>query len=157
MLDASSNRNPTDMSKYWVVAADSSEARLFTRDKKYGPLVEVDDWLHPESRLHGHELETDRPGKSFASHGQGQTDHDPTTEPKKQEAEAFAGEVADRLDKARGRGDFEHLQIVADPKFLGLLRERLDDNTRDLVDKEVDKNMTRHSPEQIAEALDSAD
>lgn len=145
------------MSKYWVVAADSAEARLFTRDKKYGPLVEVDDWLHPESRLKGEELETDRPGATFASQGHGMDDNAPGTDAKRQEAESFAGEVADRLDKARARGDFEHLQIVADPKFLGLLRERLDDNTRDLVDKEVDKNMAQHSPEQIAEALDAAD
>jgi protein required for attachment to host cells len=145
------------MPKYWVIAADASEARLFTRDKKFAPLTEQKDWLHPESRLHGHELETDRPGKSFASHGSGQSDMDPGTEPKKQEAERFATDLAKLLNTARARGDFEHLQIAADPTFLGLLRERLDSETRDCVERSVDKNVTKQSPDRIAEAIDKTD
>ena len=35
-----------------------------------------------------------------------------------------------------------------------LIRDRLDDNTRELIDVEVDKNLTRRSAETIAEALD---
>lgn len=145
------------MDKYWVIAADSAEARLFTRAEKFSPLKEVEDWLHPESRLQGRDLETDRPGKAFESHGPGQSDYAPSTTPKKQEAESFAGDLADLLDTARARGDFEHLQIVADPSFLGLLRERLDDETRKRVERAVDKNLTRRSPETIAEALDERD
>jgi protein required for attachment to host cells len=144
------------MSNYWVIAADAGEARLFTRDKKYGPLTEHKDWLHPESRLHGQDLETDRPGRSFASHGYGQSDMEPGTDPKKQEAERFATDLAHVLNEARARGDFQHLQIVAAPAFLGMLRDRLDSETRDRIDRAVDKNVTKQAAEQIAATIDAA-
>lgn len=145
------------MSNYWVLAADAAKARLFTREKKFGPLTERKQWQHPASQVAGHDLETDRPGQSFSSHGDGQNAMDQGTAPKRQEAERFATELADMLDTARARGDFEHLQIAADPKFLGLLRARLDDDTRALIDREVDKNLTNESADDIGKALDEAD
>jgi len=142
------------MTSYWILAADSTEARLFTRDKKYGPLVERQDWLHPESRAPGRDLEDDRQGSTFSSQGHDRSANQKPTEPKTREAQAFAHELAQFLDTARAQGEFQALSIVAEPSFLGLLRERLDDGTRGLVDREVDKNLTRRSPETIAEALE---
>jgi len=142
------------MANFWILAADSTEARLFVREKKFGPLVEQQDWLHPESRLPGRDLENDRQGKTFASHGHGQSDNEKPTDPKKREAQDFARELAGHLDKARANGKFKSLSIVAEPSFLGLLREQLDQDTRELIDREVDKNLTRRSTDTIAEALD---
>ncbi len=143
------------MSQYWVIAADSTEARLFERAKKFSPLVEQQDFLHPESRLRGADLETDRQGKTFSSHGYGQSDNQKPTDPKTREARDFAHELAERLNKARARGEFQRLQIVAEPSFLGLLREQMDSETRECVERAVDKNLTRRSPETIAGALDA--
>lgn len=145
------------MTGIWVLAADSTEARLFTREKKHSPLVEQQDWLHPESRLPGRDLEQDRQGKTFASHGYGQSDMQKRTEPKKREAADFARDLAEFLNAARARGEFGTLQIVAEPTFLGLLRERLDDHTRETVARAVARSLTRRSPETIAEALDQAE
>src|SRR6056297_1454092 len=138
------------MASYWILAADSTEARLFTREKKFSAPVERQDWLHPESRLPGRDLEHDRQGKTFSSHGYGQSDNQKRTEPKQREAQDFARELAGHLDAARARGEFESLSIVADPAFLGLLRDQLGSDTRSLIDKEVDKNLTRRSAETIA-------
>ena len=143
------------MSQYWVLAADSTEARVFTREKKFSPLVEQHDLLHPESRLQGKDLENDRQGRTFSSHGHGRSDNQKPTDPKTREAQDFAREIAEELKKARVRGEFKHLQVVADPSFLGLLRDRLDGETRECVERAVDKNLTRRSPETIAEALDA--
>ena len=142
------------MASYWILAADSTEARLFTRDKKFSPLVERRDWLHPESRLPGRDLEKDRQGATFASHGYGQSDNEKHTEPKKREAQDFARDLAKHLDTARANGDFKSLSIVADPSFLGLLRDSLDSKTRELIDREVSKSLTRRSAETIAGAID---
>jgi protein required for attachment to host cells len=81
---------------------------------------------------------------------------EPGTDPKKQEAERFATDLAHVLDEARARGDFQHLQIVAAPAFLGMLRDRLDRETRDRIDRAVDKNVTKQSAEQIAATIDAA-
>lgn len=142
------------MADYWILAADSSEARLFTREKKFSTPVEQQDWLHPESRLPGSDLEHDRQGKTFSSWGPDQSDNQKQTDPKTREARDFAHALAESLKTARANGDFKSLSIVADPSFLGLLREQMDEQTRELVDREVDKNLTRRSAETIAEAID---
>lgn len=143
------------MANHWILAADSSQARLFTREKKFGPLTEQQDWLHPESRLHGKDLEDDRQGKTFASQGYNQSEKQKPTDPKKREAAEFARELATFLDTAAARGEFESLALVADPSFLGHLRDALDPETRKRVGPEVDKSLTRRSAETIAEAVDA--
>ena len=142
------------MTAYWILAANSAEARLFVRDKKYSPPIERRDWLHPESRLHARDLENDRQGKTFASHGYGQDDNEKHTEPKTREAQDFARELAAYLNTARANEEFKSLSIIADPSFLGILREHLDNHTRDRITREVTKNLTRESAEKIAEAID---
>ena len=142
------------MANYWILAADSSEARLFIREKKFSTPVERQDWLHPESRLPGSDLEHDRQGKTFSSWGHDQSDNQKHTDPKKREARDFARQVAEFLETARANGEFKSLSIVADPSFLGMLREQMDEDTRNLVEHEVDKNLTRRSAETIAEAVD---
>lgn len=144
------------MARHWILAADSTEARLFTREKKLSPPVERQDWLHPESRLPGRDLEHDRQGKTFSSHGYGQSDNEKRTAPKEREARDFARELAGHLDAARARDEFESLSIVAAPAFLGLLRDQLDSETQARIDKQVDKNLTRRSAETIAGAVDDA-
>ena len=145
------------MSTIWVLAADSTEARLFSREKRFSPLQEQHDWLHPESRRPARELESDRQGRTFASHGYGQSDLQKRTAPKQREASEFARTIADFLHQARVRGDLGTLLIVAEPSFLGLLREHMDQNTRARVERAVARGITRQSPEVIAKAVDETD
>ena len=144
------------MSKIWVLAADAGQARLFTRDKKFSPLVETASLLHPESRLKAQELGRDRPGQVHESRAYGESPSEEPSNLKKREAANFAREIAGRLKAARARGEFSELLLVSEPSFLGLLREQLDTETRRLVTREVVSNITRESPEVIARTLDQA-
>ena len=101
-------------------------------------------------------MENDRQGKTFASHGYGQDDNKKHTEPKTREAHDFARELANYLNTARANAEFEWLSIVADPSFLGILREHLDDHTRERIQREVNKNLTHESAEKIAKVIDQA-
>lgn len=144
------------MSRYWVLAADRSEARLFVRDKAHAPLQEVQDFLHPEGRMLAQELEADRPGRVFASHGYGQSDAEPATDSDTREAQRFARELAGILERASGLNEFDSLSIVAEPSFLGMLRAELGKNTQARVQFEVASHLTRRSPETISEAIERA-
>jgi len=144
------------MSRFWVMVADRSEARLFTRDKARAPLKEIQDFLHPEGRMRTQELEADRPGRMFASHGHGQSDAEPTTDSDSREAQRFARKLAGTLDRAGGRDEFDSLCIVAEPSFLGVLRAELGKATLARVDIEVASHLTRRSPETIAAAIEQA-
>lgn len=137
------------MSKTWVLVADSARAKIFRAQSPVGPLVEVEDWVHPESRLHELDINADKPGRTHDSAGQGRHAMENEVSPKAQDAREFARQLAERLDKARTDGLFDHLLLVAAPAFLGLLREALSKPTRDRVTAEVDKDLVMHDPADI--------
>lgn len=144
------------MSKYWVLAADRSEARLFVRDKPRAALQEVQDFAHPAARLRAQDLEADRPGRVFAAHGHAQSDAEPATDAATREAQRFARTLATLIDRAASRNEFETLSIVAEPSFLGVLRSEFGKAARERIDIEVARHLTRRSPETIAEAIEQA-
>lgn len=144
------------MTEYWIVVADSSKARIFSREKKYSSLEELESLTHPESRLRRQDLVTDRPGQKQKASETGEYEAGENNDPKEDEAEAFAGEIGEQLNKARAQGRFERLVLLAEPEFLGLLRKRLDDATAGTVAGTVSINLTRESVEKITSEADSA-
>lgn len=145
------------MKDVWVVVANRAVAHLFRTGWSREPLQELESMVHPAGRLHDRDLVTDGPGRGFDRVGQGHHATDPGTAPGEHEAELFAVELARRLHKDRAEHRFDALVLVADPGFLGLLRNHLDDPTRKQVILEVDKNLAHmdaaairaHLPERL--------
>lgn len=135
----------------YIVVSDAARARVFAHAA--GAMREVDTLVHPESRLHTGDLRTGGKGEVDQSVGDGrnQSDHAVTTMEK--HAMTFAKEVAQYLHQARTQHKADDFILVADPKFLGALRDKLDKPTRDHVIKEIDKDLTKASEEQIAETV----
>ena len=141
------------MKKSWILVADSSRARIFAAESATSSLTEMKDLMHPEARLHEQKLTSDLPGrqagKSAGSHHavSGETD------PKKYEALNFAREISQHLEDARKKQEYEHLIVIAAPAFLGLLRENLTADTSKYITLELDKNMVKHSADEIRNHL----
>lgn len=143
------------MENIWVVVAESGHARLFHRNKKYSPLEELEDRVHPESRLHVKDLVNDRQGRTFNRHNPGRHAKEEPTNPKRYEANEFAHEIAEVLETGRNHGDYDNLILVADPSFLGLLRSAMSKETQSKVVKEIHKNIVRKRPEEIQATIDA--
>lgn len=136
----------------YIVAADAARARIFTDEA--GTLREIDTLVHPESQLHTGDLRTGGKGEQGGggdTKSQRQTGNVEATADK--HASFFATEVADYLNLARKEGKADHFVIAAEPQFLGALRKKLDNGTRDLVIKEVDKDLSQASEAEITEKL----
>ncbi len=133
----------------WVVVADASRARIFSAEGASGPLTEIEDMVHPESRLHEREMASDEPGTTFDRGGQGQHGMGNAVDPKQQEATRFAKEVCEELDSARQAGKYDRLYVIAAPAFLGVIRDTMHDATKKLVAAEVDKNLAAHEVAEI--------
>jgi protein required for attachment to host cells len=136
----------------WVLAADSSRARLFQASSRTGDISEVEDMLHPASRLQEHALVTDRAGRDVAPGGGRHTlgrEHDAERE----ELERFAREVGDKLCAGRKAGRYERLHVLAAPRFLGALRKHLDAETRAALISEQDANVTSEAMSAIRARL----
>jgi len=134
----------------WVVVADSSRARLFSAASASGVLVEVEDLIHSASRLHETDLNSDRPGRSFDSAGEGRHAME---SPQNQEAILFAREISAHLKEHHDKGEFSKLALIAAPEFLGHLRATIDQNLMKMVALEVDKNLVQHDLAEIRKSL----
>ncbi len=141
------------MKKTFVVVADEYRARfLRNRDgKKF--LVEEEDLVNPEARAHERDLIADKPGRSFDRVGGGRHSMEQETDAKKQDAEAFAREITQKIEKERNERKFERLVLVAAPAFLGMLRDKLTDECEKLVWKSFDKDLTKAGISQIEDEV----
>jgi protein required for attachment to host cells len=137
------------MSTIWVVVADSSRARFFSAEKPNGSLVELQTLAHPEARMHEGEMVSDRSGKG---RGMG---HDVGHESaaKEEENMNFAARVTEALESARVSGKINRLYVVADPKFLGMIRKSCPAALQQLVEEEIAKNLATHSLDDIRSHL----
>ena len=73
--------------------------------------------------------------------------------PKDQEAVRFAEQLAARLNDARAAGEFDQVILVAGPRFLGLLRERLGPQVENVVASTVDKDLAKLSLPEVRRRL----
>ena len=69
------------------------------------------------------------------------------------ENELFAKEVTQHLTDARNSNKMEALILIAAPKFLGLLRDKLDKPTQKLVTHTISKDLTKASLDDIQSAI----
>lgn len=137
-----------------VVVAQRAEARFFVRDGSGRGLDEIADLVHPESRAHGMALETDRPGRVHERHGPTRHAMAPEETTKEHEATTFSKEVATAIRDRRTHEGFDRLVLVAEPGFLGMLREALDGPTAAKIHGEIRKNLTKAPVAQIAEMVE---
>ncbi|AVI64260.1 MULTISPECIES: host attachment protein [unclassified Halomonas] len=136
----------------YIVVADAARARIFTRDALN--LVEQESLVHAEGRLHEGDLITDRRGadvhESMSTTSRSSGEEGAAS---KHENELFAKEVVQRLYTARVENSMEKLIMVAPPKFLGLLREKLDNPTQKLVIHTLSKDLSKASVQDIQNAV----
>lgn len=137
----------------WIVVADSSRCKIYAQDGRKEPLVELHDLVHPAARMKGNQLASDKPGDDHSASGVSRHPMGARTDPRKHEAEVFAREIAQQLESGHTSGRFRHLALVAPPAFLGMLRDAISADLRQLVNNEVGKDLVKHSAEEISEHL----
>lgn len=144
------------MGKEWIAVADRNRCRVFEQSSRHGPLEEVVDLVSPMARLKSQDINADRPGRAFDSAGQGRHAMSSTIEPTEQETIRFAKEVADELHRGRMQHRFEKLYVIAEPRFLGHLRQALPRPLEEAVAAEIDKDWTGLAVEEIRKRLREA-
>lgn len=137
----------------WIAVAHRGGASVFESRSPNLPLKLVEKLEHPAGRLKASEINTDRPGASSESGGSGQHPMRRRQSATDVIADQFAREVAALLDAGRTGDRFRRLALVAEPRFLGRLREAMTPATRALVMVSVDKNLPRADAASVRELL----
>lgn len=141
------------MGTVWVVVADSAEARILEGPHVKGPLEPVQGFANAQGRVQARELVTDAPGRVHDRFGPGRHSVDAGQTVKDEMADRFARDLAHYLAEARQAGRFDELALVVAPAMLGRLRGALDKQVADAVVAELDKDLVRAEPAEIARKL----
>jgi len=139
----------------WVLVADKSRARIFSKNGR-SPFREEESFIHPESRMHEQDLTTDLPGREGGRANSTSSQRHTVQRrfsPKQHEAVVFCKQVADHLESARAEQRFQRLLVVAPPAFLGMLRDQFSPSLGALVTGEVNKNLVHLKADELREQL----
>ena len=132
----------------WVLVANSSTATLF-RAENNKTLTALHTFKHPESRLKGSDLVSDRPGRAYESSGPTRHAVEPSSWPHDVEVVNFARELARFFESELTRKKPDHFYLAASPAFLGVLRPLLPAQLNSLIKGEVDKDITHLKVDEI--------
>ena len=136
-----------------IVVADSTRARIFTTGETSSELKEIEVLSHPEGRMHDRDISSDLPGKDVGMSGAGAHAYENKTDPKDYERLSFARRVSDYLEGARKANKMSRLLLIAAPRFLGELRSTMSNEISEKIVFELDKNLTRHSVDELRKYL----
>jgi protein required for attachment to host cells len=137
----------------WIVAGDSAEARIFLTEKRFGEWAEVARLANPEAATRERDRGTDRPGRVFDSFGKGRHAMAPEETGQQHEIHRFAHNVGSYLNKGHSAGAFDHLVLIAEPSFLGYLRQELSAVSKKSVVCEIAMNPKGHDVEKLKSLL----
>lgn len=132
-----------------IIVADAARARIFKTGEKLTGMTEIEDRIHPESRLRNGELGADTPVRSANQKGSLQ----PRTFPKDHEEQSFAKELGKHLKTLHNQLHYEELILIASPRFLGMLRNELDTTIDRLVSRTINKELLQASIDELIEYI----
>jgi hypothetical protein len=160
------------MQTTWIITANAGRARFFSESDPAKPLQELEDMVNPAVRLRDIETQTDGVGPTAATNsshniggaggvglphnakaGAPNKAYQPAQTPAEHEAERFAKDVSHYLLTAHQQGRFDSLVISASPQFLGALRSFMDAQIKSLIKRELNKDYTHFSAQQLREQL----
>ncbi len=141
------------MKPQWILVANASLARLFSRDSPTDPLVPLATMEHAESRLKGSELADDRPGHEATDNNSGGNRYEPRSDVRRKEHRRFAREIAERLEIGLAAGEFSTLCLFASSPFLGELKSQLSDAVDKRLQVALDSDFTSFGLAEIEQRL----
>ena len=141
------------MKPQWILVANASHARLFSRDSPTDRLVPLAHLEHPESRLKGSQLADDRPGHEATDNSSGGNRFEPRSDVRRKEHQHFAREIGQRLDAGLAADEFSSLWLFASNPFLGELKAHLSEAVDKRVQLALSSDLTSFGLAEIEQRL----
>jgi protein required for attachment to host cells len=123
--------------KYWVLVANSGQARILEMQRKPYEFHQVSELFSETQHLTNKEIVSDASGRVYHTQGPGTHSMKPRSDPHEQAEEQFSRGLAQKMEKAAQLGRFDQLLVVADPKTMGRLRQRMNRSLAGKITDEV--------------------
>jgi len=143
------------MGKKWILVAHRSGARLFENRGPGKGLELLKTVEHPAGKLRRHDIDSDKHGRSFDRRGGGRHAYSAEQDPTAHIAEQFAKQLTQLLDEGRTQQRYAQLVLVAEPRFLGVLRASMAAPTAALVVATLDKDLGNTDARELPKFLEN--
>lgn len=141
----------------WFLVADGARARIYATEGRALDLKPVfaHEFAAP-TRAPNRAADSDKPGRSFDSAGQGRHAMEREVNWQTHEKQMFSKALARELEQGANRNAYDRLVLVAAPEILGFLRDDLGKNAARLVVAEINKDLTHLDALRLSEHLGGA-
>lgn len=146
------NNNKQQTGNTWILVADRGRGRIVSRSGETGKLSIVDTFECPEGSAHVSELTSDQQGRFRVSRGPTATG-DTQSDFKRHTAARFAQEIARELERGAQKKQFENLELVVAPTFLGAIRSALNTTLQHMVTRSIARDFTSFSIHELKKRL----
>jgi protein required for attachment to host cells len=137
----------------WIVIADGAHAKVLERSAEK-PTLRTVDGLNVSIELPAsRDMLTDRPGRSFESHGRARHAKESRSDPHRELKRSFAKHLAGLLKTNLADKRYERLVLVAPPAMLGDLRDALVKTVRARVVAELAQDLVKTPHSQLRRHL----
>lgn len=138
----------------WYVVANRSSAVLY-EDNNTAKFRFLNRLSNSKGSLFNVDLTSDKPGKTISSAAGGTIHHSLERRATQHDevAKKFAKKIAANLETAYREKRFKDLVLVAEPHFLGLLREALNTPVLEAITHEIPKEYARGSDHQLRQLI----
>ena len=137
------------MSTTIIAVCGRTNSRFFSSSEPFKSLKLEAELNHPQGRLQDHNIHSDKKGETASSSHRGHNTASAEEDPIQHDAILFASEVATWLNTARNDHRCERFVIIADPKFTGHLREKMDKHVFKMVNHFIGKDLQKASEAEI--------
>lgn len=125
----------------WLVVANGSEATFFKYTDEGKSLQKIGGLGNSFAHKQDKDIVSDRPGVMSAGKNiHGRDSLSVEMSPTDKARENFVKEVADQLEQARKQNRLHSVDIIAEPKTMGLLRNNFPSNLAALIDRTISKD-----------------
>ncbi len=137
----------------WVVAANSNTCCIYLFNNKPLTLNLIKEISHQEFRLKKSEyLTSDKPGR-YQTDGTTGGAYSPHTDPKDVEIDNFSREIALVLNQGRNSDEYDKLIIIMPPEIIGAFFQHINPHVKNLIKKEIQKNLMHLSQHELLDYL----
>jgi protein required for attachment to host cells len=143
------------MAIQWILVAQRAGAKIFQSNASGAKLHLIQDIKHPTGRLKDGELVSAKAGSLFspAAGNAARSATDSENTPHDHDAQMFANELAQIIEKGRVLNSFDQLILVAEPRFMGRLRAALSRSADHKLVSIIEKDLAHLTEFELAQKL----
>lgn len=139
----------------WIILINGNHARFARHIGVGNGLEEITSLEMLQDVMKAQDIDSDRPGRAFASGSAGRSAMESTSDPVARRELDFITDLSNTLSQKAQAKEFDRLVIIAEPRALGAFRKVISPRLAQLIYAEIDKDLTNLPISELSNHLES--